>query len=109
MIKGYCYFMLVVTLALQSLCAAPKAALIIGNSHYAKQQYPYIATQIQALEKAEAKGVVAGEVIHALLLKNQHAIEAFVSHCGAHPFDAGGVFVRFEMKGHFGFLSFHGL
>ena len=60
-----------------------------------------ISRQVKALKKTEAKSVVAGEIIHAFLLKNQHAIEALVGHCGTHPFDAGVIFIRFEMKGHF--------
>ena len=40
-----------------------------------QKREPAVAPQIEALEKAEAEGVIAGQVIHAFLLKHQQAVE----------------------------------
>ena len=51
-------------------CACRKSAERVSSAMRA------IGPDIEALEEAEAEGVVARQPVHALLLEQQHAIEA---------------------------------
>ena len=59
-----------------------------------------IGAEIEALEKAEAEGVVAREIIQALLLEHEQAVEIGFLHGGNCRGDALPVFGRLEMKCH---------
>jgi len=65
-----------------------------------EQRQLAIGAEIEALEKAEAEGVIAREIIHALLLEHEQAVEIGFLHGGNCRGDALPVFGRLEMKCH---------
>ena len=50
--------------------------LLVEPADLHQQRQLAIGAEIEALEKAEAEGVIAREIIHALLLEHQQAVEA---------------------------------
>src|SRR5687768_9506355 len=64
-----------------------------------------IGAKIEALEETEAKGVIAGEVIHALLVKHQETIEPLMVQRLQDLGDPVLVFAAVEMQSHWRFLT----
>ena len=59
-----------------------------------------ISTEIETLEKTESKRVISRQVIHALLLKQQHAIKAAFRHGGGRPCNTALKFFPCKMQRH---------
>ena len=65
-----------------------------------QERHRPVGVEVEALEEAEAEGVVAGQVVHALLAEEEEPVEPAPGHRvdGAPP--AFGQLVRREVKGH---------
>jgi hypothetical protein len=66
---------------------------------------PAVGTEIEALEEAEAEGVVAGQIVHALLVKHQDAVEPLLLKSLDDPGNPIPVFATFEMQRHWKILT----
>ncbi len=62
-----------------------------------QQSKPALGPEIEALEEAEAEAVIAGQVIHALLLEHQQAIKPGRLERGANLRDPRVIFAALEM------------
>ena len=64
------------------------------------QEEPPVGAEIEALEEDVAEGVVAGQVVHALLPEHQQAVEPALGHGAAGGGAPPGQLLAGEMQGH---------
>jgi hypothetical protein len=62
-----------------------------------QKRKPPVGAEIEALEEAEAERVIAGEVVHALLIEHQETIEVCFGQFKGHPLYAVAILGLFEM------------
>ncbi|KAI9881692.1 MAG: hypothetical protein M1823_006597, partial [Watsoniomyces obsoletus] len=65
-----------------------------------EKRHAAVGEDHEALEEAEAEGVVARQPIHALLLEQEHRVEPLAGHGGEQRLAAAGEFDGGEMQGH---------
>src|SRR4026209_1801702 len=63
-----------------------------------QKRKPPVGAEVEALEEAEAERVIAGEVVHALLIEHQEAVEILPDELARDLVDAGAVLRPVEMQ-----------